>query len=141
MSSHLHQSLACQLHRTHPWQVLQTNDYLAESKKISGTQGIRINTSRMSGDCDLFTLLFPVSDPKPVLSKYPLLRRQSHFQYSTDSLGEPASHSSLTALCDAGKRHRKCLSHTQVPSLYSSCAVTLSVSSSALGNVCQFPQV
>ena len=39
MLSHLHQSLACQLHRTHPWQVLQTNDYLAEIKNISGHKG------------------------------------------------------------------------------------------------------
>lgn len=94
MVSHLHQSLACQLHRTHPWQVLQTNDYLAESKKIPGTQGTKINTSRRRcGDCDLVTILSPMSYPKQVFSKYPLLNR--HFQNSTDLLETPASHSSL----------------------------------------------
>lgn len=83
--SHLHQSLACQLHRTHPWQVLQTNDYLAASKKISGTQGTRINTSRMSGHCDLFTLWSPMSYPKPVLSKIPTVKQTITFpeQYSS----------------------------------------------------------
>lgn len=75
MLSHLHQSLACQLHRTHPWQVLQTNDYLAESKKISGTQGTRINTRRMRGTVT-YSPFYLQSYPKPVLGKYPLFNRQ-----------------------------------------------------------------
>jgi len=77
MLSHLHQSLACQLHRTHPWQVLQTNDYLAEIKNISGHkgQGLTLGEWVRTVTYSPFYLQRLIQS-QHLLSKYPALNRQ-----------------------------------------------------------------